>query len=259
MEELLKSRRMDRRAGAQAEAYSTETIPGFFARGINYYKCFWIFFFTAFIGCIVETVFMLLAHSVLQNRSGVLYGSFSLVWGAGAVFLTLCFQRLSARHWAWTFLAGTLLGAGYEYACSWLQEVLFGARFWDYSHLPLNINGRVNLVFCLFWGAAAVIWVRWLYPGVCRLIAYIPNRAGKPLTVAFTLLMACNIAVTAAALVRMDQRQRDIPAQGTAAVFLDQHYTDQRLERIFSSMKYTGTDEAREAVGVPKPNDLPVW
>ena len=78
----------------------------------------------------------------------------------------------------------------YEYACSWIQEVLFGACFWDYSHLPFNINGRVNLVFSMFWGLAAVLWVGRAYPAMCRWIGRIPNRFGKPLTLVLAGLMA---------------------------------------------------------------------
>lgn len=42
-----------------------------FARGINFYKLFWIFFLTAFIGCAVETVFMYFNWGQIQNRSGL--------------------------------------------------------------------------------------------------------------------------------------------------------------------------------------------
>ena len=130
-------------------------------------------------------------------------------------------------------------------------------RSWDYSHLPLNINGRVNLVFSLFWGVAAVLWVKWAYPAVCRWIGKIPNGAGRPLTLVLAVLMAFDVALTSAALSRMNQRQHNVPAAGPVAEFLDTHYPDRKLEAIFTNLTYIGTDEAREAAGVPRPNDLP--
>lgn len=239
------------------EYATSETIPGFFAKGINFYKLFWVFMITSFSGCLVEMVFMYLTWGKLQNRSGVIYGPFSLVWGLGAVLFTLVFRRVSAEKTFRIFLLGTLLGGVYEYACSWLQEVLFGACFWDYSHLPFNINGRVNLVFSLFWGAAAVLWVKHLYPFLCRAIGKLPSRGGKPLTIMFAALMVCNVALSAAALGRMDARQQGVPATNSVEVFLDQRYPNERLQRIFTNLTYIGTDEARQAAGVPKPNDLP--
>ena len=258
MAELAHGRQRSGFSGAErTEAVSSENIPGFFARGVNFYKLFWVFIIVSFLGCLVETAFMLLTRGELQNRSGVIYGSFSLVWGLGAVLFTLCFHRLAGRSSFLILLAGTVLGAVYEYACSWLQEVLFGACFWDYSHLPFNINGRVNLVFSLFWGVAAVVWVKDLYPLICRWIGKIPNAMGRPLTLALTVFMVCNVALTAAALGRMDERQLGVPASGPVELYLDRTYPDERLQRIFTNLTYIGTDEARKAAGVPKPNDLP--
>lgn len=239
------------------EQVSSETIPGFFAGGLNFYKLFWVFFITAFGGCMVEMVFMLLTRGELQNRSGVLYGPFSLVWGLGAAIFTLLFHRADPRRGFHVFWLGAVTGAVYEYACSWLQEVLFGACFWDYSHLPFNINGRVNLVFSLFWGVAAVLWVKALYPGLCRLIGRLPESMGRSVTVTLALLMVLNVALSGAALGRMNARERGMAPQNRVEVFLDRRYPTTRLEKTFTNLTYIGTDQAREAAGVPRPNDLP--
>ncbi|MGN0968629.1 MAG: hypothetical protein ACI4O3_05105, partial [Oscillospiraceae bacterium] len=53
------------------------------------YWLFWAFLCASVLGVIIETGFMLLTRGALMNRSGVLYGPFSLVWGAGAVLFTL--------------------------------------------------------------------------------------------------------------------------------------------------------------------------
>ena len=46
---------------------SSETIPGFFARGVSYYKLFWVFFIASFLGAITETLFMLLTLDLLSG------------------------------------------------------------------------------------------------------------------------------------------------------------------------------------------------
>lgn len=229
---------------------SSETIPGFFARGISYYKLFWVFFFASFLGAVTETLFMFLTRGQLQNRSGVIFGQFSLVWGMGAVLFTVCFHRLSGKRDLYTFVAGTVLGGAYEYLCSWLQELLFGACFWDYSHIPLNIHGRVSLLYSMFWGVAAVLWVKDIYPRMCRLIGHIPNRVGKPLTWAVSLFMAFNILLSAAALARWDQRQLGTPPQNSVDVFLDRHFPDRRMYQNYSTLTFVGTEEAKLAAGV---------
>ncbi len=220
-------------------------------------ELFWIFLLVSFGGCLVETAFMLLTRGELQNRSGVVYGSFSLVWGVGAALFTLFFRKLRYRSSLLLLALGTVLGAAYEYLCSWLQEMLFGACFWDYSHLPLNLNGRVNLVFSLFWGVAAVVWIKGGYPLIGRFLARIPKFLERPLTVVLAVLMVFDISVTAAALGRMNRRNLGIPAANVVEEVLDRRFPDERLERTFTNLTYIGTEEARAAAGVPKPNDIP--
>lgn len=229
---------------------SSETIPGFFAQGVSFYKLFWVFFLASFLGAVTETVFMLLTKGELQNRSGVIYGQFSLVWGMGAVMFTVVFHRLSGRRDLYIFLAGTVLGGAYEYLCSWMQEMLFGACFWDYSHIPLNINGRVSLLYSMFWGVAAVLWVKDIYPRMCRVIGRIPNPAGKPLTWALTLFMVFNVVISAAALARWDRRQMGAPPQNSVETFLDSHFPDKRMYQNYSTLTFVGTEEAKRAAGV---------
>ena len=172
----------------------------------------------------------------LISRSSLLYGPFSLVWGLAAVLLTLVFHRMDDQSAGKIFAVGTVLGGVYEYICSWVQEALFGACFWDYRHLPLNLNGRINLVFCLFWGAAALVWVRSVYPALCAAIDRVPRRTGRRIVRAAALFLVCSTALSAAALCRMDQRRREVPASGTVTRFLDEVYPDSRLKDRYPNM-----------------------
>ena len=117
-----------------------------------------------------------------------------------------------------------------------MQELLFGACFWDYRHLPLNLNGRVNLIFCLFWGAAAIVWVRAAYPALYALVGRIPRERGRRLAAAAAALLTCSTVVSAAALCRMDQRHKDVPAAGAVSRFLDETYPDSVLHARYPNM-----------------------
>lgn len=203
---------------------------------LNIYMVFWLFLIAGFAGDLVEVVFWLITRGELTSRSSLLYGPFSIVWGAGAVLLTLVFHRMDDQSAARIFMTGTLLGGAYEYICSWLQEVFFGACFWDYRHLPLNLNGRVNLVFCLFWGLAAIVWVRLAYPGLYDLVSRIPRQRGRRAAALAGVFLTCSTVVSAAALCRMDQRREGVPAMGTVSQLLDELYPDSRLHDRYPNM-----------------------
>lgn len=203
---------------------------------LSLYWVFWLFLIAGFVGDLIEVAFWWATRGELTSRSSLLYGPFSVVWGLGAVLLTVAFHGMDDQSAGRIFATGAVLGGAYEYICSWVQEVLFGACFWDYRHLPLNLNGRVNLVFCLFWGAAAIVWVRFAYPALYALVGRIPRDVGRRAAAAAAALLLCSTAVSAAALCRMDQRHKDIPAAGAVSRFLDETYPDSVLHTRYPNM-----------------------
>lgn len=51
-----------------------------------------------------------------------------------------------------------------EYIASYFLELVFNLRWWDYTGYFLNINGRVCLIFSIFFGIAGVIFIKNIYP-----------------------------------------------------------------------------------------------
>lgn len=206
------------------------------ARPLTMYRVLWLFLIAGFAGDLIEVVFWLITRGELISRSSLVYGPFSLVWGLAAVLLTLVFHRMGDGGGGRIFMIGAVLGGLYEYICSWVQEILFGACFWDYRHLPLNIHGRINLVFCLFWGFAALVWVRLAYPALCIFIDRVPRQRGRRIVRFTALFLVCSTVLSAAALFRMDQRRRDVPASGAVTRFLDETYPDSMLRARYPNM-----------------------
>ena len=121
-------------------------------------------FIGAFLGDITETIFCYTRTGIIMSRSSVVYGPFSIVWGLGCVLLTAFLYPYREKNDRYIFLAGTILGGAYEYICSVFSELVFGTVFWDYSAIPFNLGGRINLLYCFFWGIVAVVWLKMLYP-----------------------------------------------------------------------------------------------
>ncbi len=218
------------------ERRTAKSVPVVFAQGCGFYKLACLFFTGAFLGDVIETVFCRMTAGVWMSRSSVLYGPFSIVWGFGAVLLTALLYRYRKRSDGFLFLSGTVLGGAYEYGCSVLSELLFGTVFWDYSHIPFNLGGRINLLYCFFWGIAAVVWLKFCYPRLSGLVERIPMGAGKILTWALVVFMALNMLVSALAFGRYAERALlHLPPQNALEQFLDDHYPDQRIQQVYPS------------------------
>ncbi len=207
-----------------------------FAKGLCFDKLFWIFLVSSVLGALIEMVFCRVTGGVWMNRSSLLYGPFSVVWGLGAVVLTVALQGLSERPDRYVFLGGCVLGGVYEYLCSVFTEAVFGTVFWDYSHMPLNLGGRINLLYCIFWGLLAVLWLRVLHPPMEQCIEALPPLAGKVITWVLIVLMLCNAALTSAAMLRCTERRSGSPRSGIVAQFLDERYPDSYMEHRWPNM-----------------------
>ena len=117
--------------------------------------------------------------------------------------------------------------------CSVFTERGFGTVFWDYSEIPFNLGGRINLLYCFFWGIAAVIWIKGLYPFFSRWIEKIPVLWGYILTWVLAVFMAANIVVSSMALIRYDRRSEGMQADNVIEKLLDEHFDDERMKRIY--------------------------
>ena len=207
-----------------------------FAKGLCLEKLVWMFFISGVAGDIVETIYMWATTGQVMSRSSFLYIPFSIVWGAGgALGVGLLYSVRRSR--ILIFLGGFFFGGVFEYSCSVLAEFLFGTTFWDYSKIPFNLNGRINLLFCGFWGIAAVILIRLIYPVVSRWIEKIPLISGTILTWVLMAVMVLTAAVSSMAITRYVQRQESIPPRTSVGEFLDEQYPDALVKKVYPYMK----------------------
>ena len=121
-----------------------------------------------------------------------------------------------------------------------MGELLFGVIFWDYSGFKFNLGGRVNLLYCFFWGIAAVVWIRYGYPLVAKLMTNLKKHILPWMTVVLTVFMAVNMGLSALALARYDARTSGLAPANQLDVFLDEHFDNARMERVYPNAKKTG-------------------
>lgn len=209
-----------------------------FAQGITFYKLFWVFFIGSFLGVVVEVLWCIITRGHYESRVGLIYGPFNLVYGFGAWGLSAALYRYRNRNPFFSFIGGFLVGSVIEYLCSWFQETVFGSTSWDYSGMPFNINGRICLVYSIFWGILGVLWIKEIYPRMAKWILKIPNKVGKPLTWVLLLFMVFNSIMTGATVLRwIERRAGNEPATGFG-VWIDRNYPDERMQKIFANLEF---------------------
>lgn len=206
-----------------------------FTKGLNFYKLFWIFVIGCLFGSIYEMLLEFIKSGTWQNRSALIYGPFNLVYGLGAVLFMISLYRV--RNLWVVFILGTFLGGFFEYMISWLQEIIFHTTSWDYSNHFLNFDGRTSLFVAIGWGILSVVFIKWIAPFFDRWIDRIPRRPGLLITWFVLLFFVFNITVTTLAVWRETNRSDGIEARNDLEQFLDEHFPDSRLEKIFPNKK----------------------
>lgn len=238
IEKQRKKRRLVPNAPANTTIDLRERESRHFAKGISIYKLLLVCFIGSFAGVVIELLWCLLRNGYLESRSGLVYGPFNLLYGAGAVALTGCLYKFRNKG-AWiSFLGGMLVGSVVEYACSFGQELLFGSRSWDYSNVPFNVNGRICLLYSIFWGFLGVWWIKDMYPRMAKWILKIPNNWGKGLTWCFTIFFIFNSIVSLVAVGRWSERVEGLAPSNAVEEFLDERFHDERMERIYANMEW---------------------
>ena len=221
------------------EGAGVKTKEERFARGCGFFKLASLFILGAFLGDIVETVFCLVTTGRLMSRSSLVFGPFSIVWGLACALLTWILYRYRDKSDRYIFVFGTVLGGAYEYVCSVFTEMAFGTVFWDYSEIPFNLGGRINLLYCFFWGIAAVVWMKGVYPFLSRWIEKLPARMGKVVCSVLLVFLAADMLVSALALARYSERQAGKAEQTAVGQALDEFFPDGFIEKRYENLKLT--------------------
>ena len=153
----------------------------------------------SFLGFIVETIFGILTKGVVESRKSCLFGPFCCIYGLGAAIMIPGLQKFKKSNWG-IFIAGAIEGSVIEYIISWIGEIIFKIKWWDYSNMPFNINGRITLTFSIFWGLLALVLMRFINPYIERGINKLPKKWFDILTISLTIFLILDLLITALGL-----------------------------------------------------------
>ena len=205
---------------------------------ITYHILLALFLIGSVLGFIMEGCWSAYRVGHWVNHSATVWGPFCTVYGCGAVAMYLLACWLEKKPIWQQALAFSVAGGLVEYLSSLLQELVFGSTSWNYSKHFLNIGGRVSLKMTLVWGLLGLVFLRLLYPLLCRLGTKLHGKRIAVISVLLTAFMAINGVVSAAAILRWQDRQTNAAPSNRIEQLLDQHYDDARMTAIYSNMKF---------------------
>lgn len=142
---------------------------------ISIHQILWYLVIFSIIGLIVETLFCYITTGVIESRKGLIYGPFCPIYGVGATFLIYLLNQFKNDKIK-LFIYGGIGGSAVEYIISYGLESFYGARFWDYSYLRFNLNGRICVTYTIFWGILAIVLIKIVKPIIDKIICKIDYK-----------------------------------------------------------------------------------
>ena len=232
--------------------------------GISIYKILAYFIIYSVLGYIVETLFGILTKGVWESRQSFLYGPFCGIYGLGAVVLILSLQYFN-KSTNKLFVGGFIVGSIVEYVVSLVGELIFHVKWWDYSHMPLNINGRICVYYSIFWGFLAVYFMTTFHPRIEKFIKKIKSKnsmkALKITTILVSVFLLFDLLITAYALKAFVVRKvyeydlnvsnkeyvindmySELYGNERKANFIYKYFSDEKMIKTFPNLKIQDVD-----------------
>ena len=104
-----------------------------------------LFVIYSFLGWFYESF---ICSKIFQKKfinRGFLLGPYCPIYGTGAVLCNIVFSTPQDSNVFVIFISCAVGACIIEYITSYIMEKLFNTRWWDYSKLPFNLNGRICL------------------------------------------------------------------------------------------------------------------
>lgn len=231
--------------------------------GVGIWRILAYFIIYSVVGFVVETIFGLVTKGVIESRRSSLYAPVCCIYGIGAVIMILGLQYFKKNNYT-LFWGGFIIGSVLEYFVSVMGEFIFHIKWWDYSDLPFNINGRVCIAFSFFWGILAIYLMSHLNPKVDKAIDKLKEKFSKKLLKALViigiLVIFLDFLVTSFALKMFFTRlviQYDLELQTYDEYIFEcselyknediknftlKHFSDEKMLKTFPNIKLTGKD-----------------
>ena len=165
----------------------------------------WCFFVYCFIGWIYEVIWEFKVGNGFVNR-GFLYGPYLPIYGFGILIMLFVlqkplkekiklFKKINITPFI-VFVSVFVIGSFVEYITSFVMELLFHKRWWDYSYDLFNINGRVSLRNSLLLAIGGTLLICLVQPILDKTIGKLSKKKANISGAIIATIMVIDLIIT---------------------------------------------------------------
>lgn len=134
----------------------------------NFFRWFLLFILYSNIGWLIEVIKTKFDDKKWVNR-GFLIGPYLPIYGISAIVMVNYLTHYKGDI-VTVFILALFICSFAEYMTSYVMEKLFNTRWWDYSDEKFNLEGRICLKNCFYFGLLGVLLVYVINPMFVRIL-----------------------------------------------------------------------------------------
>lgn len=197
------------------------------------------FIFFSFFGYISEVIYC----GVRGHKSGkALHGPYCPIYGLGGILIINVIKYID-NNIVLVYVISTIMASATEYILSFLLELIFKQKWWDYSNRKFNINGRICLKNSLFFGVLGILIYYLYFPFKELVYSTLNINIFKVMIIIISCIMIIDAAITINEAIDIKRRLTIIDEEGiNNEKNIKKRFKELTInsKRLFSNFKFKG-------------------
>lgn len=175
---------------------------------LDFNTLFLYFIIYSVIGWIAEMLYCRIFDGRFSDR-GFLYGPYCPIYGFGGLIVLILLEPFNSDPMM-LFLLAVIFTTILEYITSFAMEKIFNAKWWDYSNMPINLNGRICLLNSILFGIFGVLATYFVHPYVQKLISIIPESYVPRIINILLIILSIDFAFSLNSIINLRNKLKEI-------------------------------------------------
>ena len=196
------------------------------------YILFWLY---SFLGWLMETTLVSLQSKKFINR-GFFMGPYCPIYGTGGVLLLVLSPYKDSPFLV--FILSIIICSVVEYLTSYILEMIYKVRWWDYSDRMFNLNGRVCLFNSICFGLLGMLMVSYLNPVFLNLITSLSDTILTIIALIILIITLIDMSITFSIMFDIRKTIINLKDKTITSIFKkNQDNTEEVSKRVKSILK----------------------
>lgn len=191
---------------------------------------FFMFYFYSIFGWLIECINCTIEQKKITYNRGFLIGTYCPIYGFGAMYMYF-FLNHYYNEPITLFVMAVVGTSIIEYVTSYLMEKIFKARWWDYSHMKFNLEGRICLKNSFLFGVLGLMYIYIINPPFMLIVKKIPKTVLIIISIILFITFLIDNILTFSIMTNLKLELSNIKKDSTADI-------DKQVREILSKNTY---------------------